>query len=234
MKGVRIGSIACLVFLISASLVHAQDKFQFSCNFTLGFPQAEFKQNADRLGVGASGVFTYRIAESPVSVGTSLGIMVYGTETRSEPFSDTIQDVWVNVRTRNYLLTGYFLLRLQPRDGTLRPYVDGMIGFNYLWTETGVYDPEWIDYSQIAKNVQITDLALSGGFGGGVMVQLFGWQRKGLSQLYLDIGIRYLKGGEALYMTRNSRHYDGNDVYYTYDRSPTDMVTSYLGFVFSF
>jgi hypothetical protein len=234
MKALKIGSIAFLICLISASLAHAQDRFQVSCNFALGFPQAEFKQNAERLGVGGSGLFTYRIAKSPISVGTSFSIMVYGTESRSESFSDTIQDVWVNVRTRNYLLTGYFLLRIQPREGALRPYVDGMIGFNHLWTETGVYDPEWIEYNKIASNVQISDWALSGGFGGGIMFQLFGWQQKSLSRLYLDVGIRYLKGGEALYMTRNSRHYDGNDIYYTYDRSATDMITSYIGFVFSF
>ncbi len=234
MNTLRKGLTACLIVVISASLAHSQEKFQVSCNFSLGFPQAEFKYNADRLGVGGSGVFTYRIAKSPVLVGTSFSIMVYGTESRAEPFSETIQDVWVDVRTRNYLLTGYFLLRIQPREGPLRPYVDGLIGFNHLWTETGVYDPEWVEHNKIASNVQISDWALSGGFGGGVMFQLYAGPEKGLSRLYLDVGVRYLRGGEAVYMTRNSLQYEEDNIYYTADRSRTDIVTTYIGFVFAF
>jgi len=234
MKAMRISIAACLIFLVSTSFAYSQSKFQVSCNFSLGFPQADFKHNADRLGVGGSGFFTYRIGKSPVSVGTSLSIMVYGIDSRAEPFSESIQDVWVDVKTRNYLLTGYFLLRIQPREGPLRPYLDGLIGFNHLWTETGVYDQEWIEDSKIASNIQISDWALSGGFGGGVMVQLYAGTEKSRSQLYLDVGIRYLRGGEAVYMTRNSQYFEGDDIYYAYDRSRTDMVTSYIGVVFAF
>ena len=43
--------------------------------------------------------------------------MQYGSEKREEPWSMTIPDVFVDVKTTNDLLAAHLFLRLQPADG---------------------------------------------------------------------------------------------------------------------
>jgi hypothetical protein len=63
-------------------------------NFTLAFPQGEFKDNVDRLGYGGSLQFLFFDPQPglPVSFGLNLGYLNYGSESRREPFSSTIPD----------------------------------------------------------------------------------------------------------------------------------------------
>ena len=124
----------------------------------------------DGIGLGGTGYFLYKIPRSPLSIGASLGLIVYGSETREEPFSSTITDVIVDVTTRNYILQCHFLMRLQPQEGILRPYLDGLVGFNYIWTQTGVYD-QTNYYDAIASSVILRDTVMSYGASGGLMIR---------------------------------------------------------------
>ncbi len=117
--------------------LYAQN-FQAGVNFLLGLPKGEFKENVEDLGFGIGGMFAFRPGNSPVMIGVDVEYMIYGSETRQEPFSLTIPDVTVEVETRNNILLTHALLRLQGNSGTFRPYLDGLIGMHYFFTETQV------------------------------------------------------------------------------------------------
>jgi len=105
-----------------------------------GFPSGEFGDNVTNAGIGISGFMGYMIPNTPAIVGLESGYLIYGRERRSELFSQTIPDVRVGVVTNNSILSVNAFLRLQPQSGTLRPYVEGIIGFHYLFTSTTIED----------------------------------------------------------------------------------------------
>lgn len=228
-----IGAIA-LIALLFTSVGYAQTHFQAAINFTLAIPQNEFKDNVDQTGLGGSGYFTYKLPEVPLSVGLSLGFIIYGSETREEPFSSTIPDVLVDVTTRNYIFMCHLLFRLQPPEGNLRPYLDGLIGFNYLWTETGIYDQSSLGHSEIASSVHLDDFVISYGAGGGVMIRVYEHEAKMPFSIYIELGARYLKGGKAEYMKEGSISQENGDVIYEISQSTTDLITAHIGVSFAF
>jgi len=233
----RIGArIAVLMGILCLTGVFgfSQERFQANAGLTLGYPQGEFKRNLDNTGIGGSALFLYRLPRSPVSVGVSFGVMVYGSEVREEPFSSTVPDVYVDVKTRNYILLGHFVARFQPFEGYFRPYVDGLFGLNYIWTETGVYDQSGYEDDRIARTVNLSDTTLSYGIGGGVMIQVVDVRSRHPWGVYVDLGIRYLKGGNAEYMREGSiERWDGR-LEYEVRESVTDLMTLNIGVTFCF
>ena len=230
-----IGTLA-LIFLIGLSSGYAQSPFQAGVNFTLAYPLAGFNKNVDGIGLGGTGYFVYKIPRSPLSIGASLGLIVYGSETREEPFSLTVTDVIVDVTTRNYIFQGHFLIRLQPQQGMLRPYLDGLFGFNHIWTQTGVYDQNSYD-DEIASSVILSDTVLSYGAGGGLMFRALSIRdsrKKRPFEMYIDMGVRYLKGGKAEYLAESSILLENGDVEYIVNESFTDIMSFHFGLVFVF
>lgn len=223
-----------LTFLLLNSPVFAQSTFKIGGNFTLGFPQNEFNENVENIGLGGTGHFAFNFPESPVSLGASIGFMIYGSETREEPFSLTIPDVFVDVTTTNNILLGHLFMRLQPPQGAVLPYLDGLIGFNYLWTETRVSDQDRFDDDEIASTKQLDDITFSYGVGGGLMIRVYEAPRKqnrkhNLLAVYIDLGMRYLKGGEAEYLKEGSIEIIDSDVIYHISKSTTDIITGHIG-----
>lgn len=129
---------ASLIILLFTSLGFAREPFQASIYFNLGFPQNEFGDNVDKVGLSGIGHFAYNMPESPFLFGLSFGVLVYGRDTREEPFSTTIPDVMVDVTATNMIYLCHFFVRVQPQKGKLRPYLDGLIGLNVLSTDTKV------------------------------------------------------------------------------------------------
>lgn len=205
-------------------------------SFIPGFPQNEFKANVESIGLGGSGDFVYRLKNSPLSMGASIGVMVYGRESREEIFGAGIPEVIVDVTTRNYILMSHFLVRLQPPNGMVRPYLDALVGFNYLWTETGVYDRDGLD-QKLASDVNFSDWTWSGGVGGGLMLIIYEKKRSGRAKpfaLLLDLGARYLKGGKAEYLKEGSIIRENQRVIYDVYESSTDLFTIRAGLSFAF
>lgn len=52
--------------------------------------------------------------------------------------------------------------------------------------------------------------------------------------MYLDLAVRYLKGGKAEYLIEDSVRLADDRVVYDVYRSATDIVTGYIGVSFSF
>jgi len=220
-----------LVFFIFTSTGYSEERFQAGLNFTLGFPQGEFIVNST--GLGGSGYFAYKLPKTPISIGADVGILVYGSDTREELLESSIPEVTVDVTTRNFILTCQFFIRAQPPGGDIRPYLDGLIGFNYLWTETGIYDQSGGIYDEVASSVNLSDFAISYGLGGGLMIRLYQSQKSAFAVL-LDLGIRYLKGGKAEYLKEGDILREDGMIIYNTNYSNTDLFSTHIGVAFSF
>ncbi len=223
--------------LIVSAAVWAQEPFQAGGGFILGLPQTEFKENVDNPGGGFGGYFGVRLGDSPFLLGAGVNFLLYGSETREEPFSQTIPDVKVDVTTNNSILQGYLMCRIQPpgglRNSVVSPYLEGLFGFNYLFTETRIDDHDWDDDydDDIAGSKNYDDSAMSYGGGGGLMFRL--WENPDSdaqpAAVYLDLGVRYIFGGEAKYLKEGDIHRTKTKVSYTPSESTTDLLTVRLG-----
>ena len=171
-----------------------------------------------------------------------MDFQVYGSETRKAPFSLTIPDVTVDVTTSNNVFQGHLLLRVQPQQSAFRPYLDGLVGFNYLWTETSIRS-EHIDIDdKVANSTNFSDGAFSYGGGGGVLFRVYDGSQKELqpgetrfSGLYIDFGVKYFKGGEAEYLKKGDiERTDAGKIIYHPSQSKTDLMNFTLGIVLVF
>jgi hypothetical protein len=229
---------------LPAAPAAAQDTSPFTggIGLILGFPQGEFRDHVPNIGFGGSGNIGVRVAGSPLVLGLDLGYMIYGHEARTEPFSMTIPDVTVRVSTNNNIFLGHLMARLQPPEGSVRPYLDGLFGFKYFWTETTIRSLDWSDDEDpIASSTNLDDFALSYGGRIGLAIEVYdGTERRrqkgeGIGKVLLDLRLGYLLGSEADYLKKGSigRLPDGT-VTYDIDRSLTDFLNFFLGVSFSF
>jgi len=227
---------ACLIILLFTSSGFARQPFLASVYFSLGFPQNGFRDNVDTVGVSGVAHFAYNLPESPFLVGVSFGVLMYGRDVREEAFSPSIPDVTVDVIATNMIYMCHFFVRVQPEKGKLRPYLDGLIGFNVLSTDTKVRSQSWIGDSVARSNIH-NDLAWSYGAGGGLMFQVHSkrGKRGGLPFLiYIDLGARYLRGTKAEYLTEGSIRLENGQVIYSVIQSTTDLITTHIGVSFMF
>jgi hypothetical protein len=234
----KVGSTAAVIIAVLAfsQISFSGDRFQASLNFLMGYPQSGFKDNVDRTFYGLSGEFLYRLPRSPLSVGISLEYLNYGSETRIGPLSVEIPEFWVDVTTRNSIFSTTAILRLSPAGGPFCPYVEGLIGFNYLFTYTSISDDDnWSD--DIASTTNFDDWALTYGAGAGAVVRALDVRsQEGPSKfsLYLDIGLRYVKGGTAQYLQEGSILRDRGYITYFPSTSTTDLLKTHFGIAFRF
>ncbi|GAB5520709.1 MAG: hypothetical protein RhofKO_29600 [Rhodothermales bacterium] len=236
MKTVTMRTLLLLATCLLSSTAIAQLRPQLDLNFATGMPQNEFNEALDAIGWGGNIFVGVGLGQSPMTVGAEFGFLVYGHEGREAPFSNTIPDVTVDVTTTNSMANGHFVLRLQPANGPVRPYVDGLVGFKYFSTTTSIEDQ--FDYDEpIASSTNFDDIALSYGVGGGVQVPLytgpFG-DDGSIGTVALNLGARFLWGGEAEYLRRGAiERGDGSYTVFP-TRSTTDLLIPQLGVSFHF
>ncbi len=216
----------CWAALAQASA--AQD-FQAGLDFLTVIPRGEFKDNIKNNGYGVGGQFLVRVGPSPILMGVDLGGVVYGSETRRERLLPNVPEVRVDVTTSNNIFLTHLLVRAEPRHGAVRPYLDGLIGFKYLFTKTTInLDSEDNNPSE----TNLSDLTLSYGFGGGVQVRLNPHPKR--LEVLLDGKVRYLRGSRAEYLREGSIRREGGEVFFDVLRSRTDVVTAQVGITFRF
>ena len=183
-------------------------------------------------------MFAYRPGSGPLMIGADMEFAIYGSETRQEPFSLTIPDVTVEVKTSNNILLLHALIRVQANHGVFRPYLDGLIGMHYFFTQTEVRDEDDFEEEPIVSSFNQEDTAFSYGAGGGVMFLVHQKQQQGegskLAEVLIDFRVRYSFGGEATYLKKGSITRDSGAVSIDPLRSRTDLLTYQLGMVFVF
>ena len=215
-----------LIFIATGSTIFAQSA---GINFTLAFPQGEFKDNINRLGYGGSLQFLIFNPTSvmPASLGLNVGYINYGSESRRSPFSYTNPDVTVDVDRTNNLVNFHLLFQVISPTGSVRPYVEGLFGGSYLFTETSIKSR---GNEEVASSTNFDDFAWNYGAGGGVMILLTD-EIEEINSLFLDLKVRYLFGSEAEYLKEGSVIIDNGNVTYNVSKSKTDLITLNIGVV---
>lgn len=204
-----------------------------SLQFLVGFPVGEFGDSVDETGFGVNLDGGYRPGRGPVVIGARAGFMTYGNASRREPFNPNIPEVTIRVETSNNLALGHAYLRLQPPRGSIRPYVDGLVGFTYLWTESRV-ESERFD-EEIAASTNFDDTVFSFGVGYGLHI-LLGKphdeaSRRAIRGVFLEVGGEYIRGGEARYLKKGSVRRVGDPPRLVFEvfESRTDLATLKVG-----
>ena len=204
-------------------------------NFTLGFPMGEFKDNVKRTGFGISGEFLLLTptVQNPFSIGLNIGYINYGSESRTEPFSLTIPDVFVDVNRTNNIVNFHVLFQLAFPTGIIRPYGEALFGGSYIFTETSIKSR---GTEEVASSTNFDDFAWSYGAGGGFLIQVYQSDNPEdkVGSVFIDLKARYLYGSEAEYLKEGSVSIDNGKVIYNTSRSKTDLLTAHIGAVVLF
>ncbi len=182
----------------------------------VGVPIGEFRENTDAVGGGfKAGLYVPFGPNVPVFFVLDFGYMLYGANTQRVNENLQIRasnglvlgNIPVNfrVQTNNNLINGLTGIRLKAPLATVQPYVDGLVGFNYLYTRTVVTDETnerffsrrdpntgQVTSNQINARTQESSFVLS--YGGA-----FGMQIKLGENVRLDARGIYLLGGQANY-----------------------------------
>ena len=201
-------------------------RFRLDPGFAAGVPVGAFGDNAGA-GYGGSIDLGVGIGRTPVFVGAAFDYLRYGTETRRIALFPALPDVLSDVDTTNNIFRAHALVRVQPRTGRIRPYAEGLLGFSYAYTGTGVDLGGDADTS----TTHLGDYAPSVGGGGGVTILLFSGRDARLS---LNLGLRYLTGSDADYLTKGAIRRDETGATFEPSRSPLSMVSTQIGMAFEF
>lgn len=237
----RKGFVICMILIATFSLFGAQKsslKASGGLHFLVGMPEGEFEQHLDDPGFGLDlnvGVMPNRF----VAIGGAFGFMVYGSETRREPISYTIPDVTVEVTRTNNFMFGDIYMQAIGDLTVLKPYIEGRLGFSYLWTETRISDLQGDD-EDIASSTNIDDFTWRYGGGGGLMVLV--WEDKSPDKgdpddpnnVYIDIKAIYTRGGNAEYLKEGGVEIDDGVVIYHLEESTTDLFSLSFGVAVGF
>ena len=226
----RLAVIASIVFLYGHFTTSQAQEVQLGIDFNTVIPRGDFGKNITNNGYGVGAQLLVSLGNSPFLVGGDAGFVVYGSEKRRQPLSPTIPEIRLDVQTSNNIFLGHILLRAQPRTGSVRPYIDGLIGLKYLFTRTTITDDSGGE--QLASTTNLSDSTLSYGFGGGLQIRLadFG---KG-NQILLDNKVRYLRGSRANYLKEGSIRRENGAVVFDVLSSRTDVITYQVGITFRF
>jgi hypothetical protein len=224
-------ALALLMLIAAGEITDSQaQQYSAGADFLTLVPRGEFKQNIDNNGYGVGGHFAVALGRSPIFVGIDAGIINYGSQTRRERLSGSIPEIELEVDTDNNIVLTHFLLRVQPRTGAVRPYLDGLVGIKYLYTNTEIRSD--FNDEPLASTTNLSDTTFSYGFGGGVQVRLAEFT-KGRA-LMLDGRVRYLRGSEAEYLREGSIRRTNGSVSFEVLSSRTDVVTAQVGVSFVF
>ena len=220
--------------------VNAQE-FDASINLQVIAPQNEFHESIDATGVGINLQGLYKFPDSPFGLGLDFNFNNFGRDTRDEPISSTIPDLRVRVENEYNLIQGMLIAKVQPQDGIIRPYAEGLAGFNYFYTQTSIENRRNQGDEPIATDTNFEDWAFAWGGGGGVMIRVFDRRNSvnyssenPVAAGYINLGVRYLNGSEAEYLREGSIQVSNGNVTYDTLQSRTDMLVFQLGFVVRF
>jgi len=230
------GVLICLCAMFDTAA--AQTSLEVSVDPLFALPAGEFRNNVPENGIGASVSLATPISGTSFMVGGELGLLVYGYESRKEPFSAVDPDFRVRQTTWNNIMQAHLFVRWLPARENVRFFFEGLVGFKYLFTESHLVDLGYAEGYPIGKTTNLSDHALSYGLGAGLSLRLRrhreeseveGKRRKERSGLLLELGVRYLAGSRADYLRRGSIERVGDEVTWTADSSRTSIVVPFIG-----
>ena len=243
MTRARLAALA-LVLPLLAPTVLAQ--IQLGASVQGALPQQRFHDRLDDVGLGAGGQLLYFPGGLPVGFGVEGSFLTYGRTAEALPVRlGEAAATYGELEVANRMGSGHAVLRLGPARGAVRPYVDGLVGFHYLSTTSTLHEtvalvggggaavvalgPDAVVLDRTVRNTQQDDWALSYGGGAGLLVRVAeGMDGERPFEAYLDLGARYLLGGDATYAPVE----DGTPRPAV--ESATDVLRPYLGLAVRF
>jgi len=222
--------IILLAFVIKPYTGFAQQA-EASMDLILGLPQGQFRDEIDRIGAGIGFNIGVQPKQSPLQFGLKLGFINYGIDSRNTALSSTIPDITVRVDNNYNIFQGHLYTRIIPPSGGVRPYIEGLAGLNYLYTQTSIIERG--TYEEILSDTNFDDTAFSYGFGGGMQIYLARQRQLG-SNIYLDLRANYLVGNSADYLKKGSIKIQNGRATYEVYRSSTDLLLINVGLNFTF
>jgi len=171
----------------------------FGGGFAGARPDGEFRDYVAG-GFGGGGHAMLRISPSgPVAIRLDAGFLNYGRETKRTALSPTIGDrIQVDVTTTNNIAHLGIGPQIGVPDGRFRPYVGGIAGIGYFFTQSQV---EAIRGQEpFAETTNYDDLTFSYAGLGGVYVPLSARR----APISLDVGLRYVVNGRTRYLREGS------------------------------
>lgn len=216
--GVMVVAILCLP--VSAQ----EQRYEIGIDFLGAFPKGDLEENItdDGLGLGLSGA--YRPRHSPFLVGFDMGFINYGSTSYKGPFRDCCNDL-EEIETKNNILTGHLFFKIQPSKGPFRPFFEGLVGAKHFFTTTTFHEDDEFDDT----DREFDDTSLSYGLGAGFAFVLRDGKHQGGPTVSLNLGARYLLGGEAQYVIEESVVIEGTSVSFDINESDTDMFIARVG-----
>lgn len=231
--------ITTALIILLTTMATAQDqRMNFGFTGTLAIPQGPFRDNVERLGPGINFMFGYQFPNTPFLLGVDAGFISFGSDERTEQLSSTIPDLRVRIKNSYNMGHGHLMLRMQGMNPNFRPFMDALLGFNYLYTETTLSNRNSFGEEPVLRDTNFDDWALSYGLGAGVQIKLTDFEPDQMDEfsrparLYLTLQSRYMLGDEAEYL--NSLSTDNGDVIYDIRRSRTNLVYIQLGITITF
>lgn len=219
--------VILITFFVFTSLSLAQTA---GASFMIASTQGDFRNNVDQLGFGlqVEGTLWAPTIERPFSIGLNAGYLIYGhvSEKRAWP---GFPGIYLNLSRTNSIANLHVLFKIAPFMGTIRPYVEGIFGGNYLFTTSEVKSENSVQ--QIASTTNYDDITWSYGAGAGLLFKLS--ENTGdVTTLFLDLKVRYMYGTEAEYLTEKSVFVNNlGDTIFNPQKSKTDLVTFHVGVI---
>lgn len=191
-----------------------------------GRPTGDFADYVKQ-GFGVDGFARWKVdRRGAFSIGLEGGWMQYGRETIRTPLSSTVGRINVDVTTSNNIVFLGLGPQLTAPSGPVRPYLNGAVGFSYLFTQSSVEGSDNNNYS-FAETTNFDDFVFATTGGAGIYIPLGARQ-----EVALDIGVRYHNGGRGQYLREGSiKDRPGTTPLITPIESQTQLISWRIGVV---
>jgi opacity protein-like surface antigen len=226
-KAVVLSVLVAMPSSAQAPVNQLSTRFSFGAAPLMSQPKEEFRANVGR-GFGAGGALLYRLDRTGVlSLRFDASGVEYGREKKRVPFSESVGGrVLLDARTTNSIMAVSLGPEIALPRGFVRPYVNtafsGLL-FSTRSSVSGISAPD----GDIASTTNHRDWTRAWVVGGGVRIPFVGK----LSNLSLDLGVRYHRGGQASYLREGSIQ-DNPDG--SISITPLTSRTPYMGYLIGF
>jgi len=234
-----------LALILSSNLAASaggQKNAEFELSALRGAGIGELGHRVGHAGWGGSFYGGWVLPGTPFSLGVRLAMVNYGSEHNMDLAGySAVAPAGVKY-SYNILLT-HIVLRAQPRESLLTPYLEALAGINYFFTQAYGGGSSSVPFivgdavlvvNQNNSTTLLSSLAPSVGLGGGLKLRLarFSTGREATRAswgLFLDLQGRYLISGTARYLRPGSLTLDGDRLISNIQRSRTDIFCFSLG-----
>lgn len=223
------------------SVLPASAQHEGMIGLALSFPQGELDENTDT-GFGFAGSYTYALTSNrSVGIGGALSVLTYGSTERRVPLSTTIPDIRVDVETSNNMGFLQGMLQLKAPTGAVKPYGNLTGGLAWFSTTTTLRDTRFDE--EVISDTNQSDATWVVGAGGGLQVRVWTGQPSPSrgnepagepARAYVDVGARYMKGGEVEYLKEGPLVTPGGDVEIDPVVSDIELTQLTIGVTFEF